>query len=73
MRGMPSGNLAIQVSAGPETAAPIPTIVATTTRMSTIDPSTLGTCNFSRARKAGCSKRLNMTAKIIGRTISLAT
>ncbi len=34
MRGMPWGSLAIHVSAGPETAAPIPTIVAITTRIS---------------------------------------
>ena len=70
---MPSGSLAIQASAGPETAAPIPTIVAKTTRMSKIDPSALGTRNRSSAPKAGCIRRLSMIAKIIGRTMSRAT
>ena len=45
MRGMPSGSLAIQASAGPETAAPSPTIVAITTSMSRRAPSALGTRN----------------------------
>ena len=70
---MPSGSLAIQASADPETAAPSPTIVAITTSMSRRAPSALGTRNRSSARKAGCIRRLSMTAKVIGRTISLAT
>ena len=70
---MPSGSLAIHASAGPETAAPSPTIVAITKRMSRRAPTTLGTRNPSSAREAGCIKRLSMTAKIMGRTISLAT
>ena len=70
---MPSGSLAIHASAGPEMAAPSPTIVAITTSMSKRAPSALGVRNRSSARKAGCIKRLSMTAKIIGKTISLAT
>src|SRR5580704_17031689 len=50
MRGMPSGSLAIQASAGPETAAPSPTIVAITTSMSRRAPSALGTRNPSSAQ-----------------------
>ena len=69
MRGMPSGSFAIHAWAGPETAAPSPTIVANTKRMSRRAPSALGTRNPSSARKAGCIKRLSMTAKIKGRTI----
>ena len=50
---MPSGSFAIHAWAGPETAAPSPTIVANTKRMSRRAPSALGTRNPSRARKAG--------------------
>src|SRR5271165_4480993 len=46
-------------------AAPSPTIVAITTRMSKIAPSALGTRKRSSARSAGCIRRLSMTAKII--------
>jgi hypothetical protein len=70
---MPSGSLAIHASAGPDTAAPSPTIVAITTSMSRRAPSAVGVRNRSSARKAGCISRLSMTAKIIGKTISLAT
>src|SRR6202453_2223847 len=72
MRGPPSGSLAIHASAGPATAAPSPTIVANTKRMSRRAASALGTRNRSSARKAGCIQRLSMMAKIKGRTISLA-
>lgn len=72
MRGTPSGSLAIHASAGPDTAAPSPTIVANTKSMSRRAPSALGVRNRSSARKVGCIRRLSMTAKIIGSTISLA-
>jgi hypothetical protein len=45
MRGMPSGSLSIRASAGPATAAPSPTIVANTKRMSRRAVSALGTRN----------------------------
>src|SRR5579863_348793 len=70
---MPSGSLAIQASAGPETAAPSPTIAANKTRINNSAPTGLGARIRSSQLKIGCISRLSMIAKTSGRTISLAT
>ena len=70
---MPSGSLFAQVLAGPEMAAPKPTIVPNSATISNSAASIRGTCNRPNMRKAGCSRSLRMIAKTNGNTISLAT
>jgi hypothetical protein len=72
MRGMPSGSLDIHASAGAATAAPSPTIVANTKKDEQKGRQRSGhPAPFERAQ-GRLHQRLSMTAKIKGKTISLA-